>query len=552
MGWQDAPKVGAWESAHLVSGASPKKETPHQELSSAEKAVSMLPESVQKWLVNPSVAGIGLGQGSAVNGAMVGAADPVVGLTQLVANAAGQGDKVNPVISEKEAAYQSNRKALGRDGFDAARLAGNVAISAPVGGGVAAPASLLGKVVQGAGMGAAFGAANPVTSGDFWSQKGLQTGLGAIGGGASAPVAVGLARILNPNATERIAGLADAGVNPTIGQTLGGFANRLEEKAQSLPIIGDAIMAARNRAREEFNRATINKAVAPIGETVDEIGHAGVAQAGDKLSAAYDSALSKLGGVKFDPQFNADLQQLRGLAANLTPDMAKRFENILNDHFLSRVSRNGSMIAETIKQAESEIGKKASSFSSRGGAEGELGDALAQLKFLIRQQVARANPDSAAATRAADQGWANLVRVEGAAKGAKGTDGVFTPGQLLTAIRQADTSVRDRQTARGLALMQDWANQGQSVLGNKYPDSGTAGRLMLGVGGVASGTLSPAIPAALIAGAGAYTSPIQKLLVSAATKRPDKAAKLAELLRSSSPALAPAGNALAQSLISNP
>jgi len=97
--------------------------------------------------------------------------------------------------------------------------------------------------------------------------------------------------------------------------------------------------------------------------------------------------------------------------------------------------------------------------------------------------------------------------------------------------------------------MQDWASQAQSVLGNKYPDSGTAGRLMLGAGGLASGAVSPLIPAGLLGGAAAYIPAIQKLLVGSVANRPAAAAKIAGLLGDSAPMLAPIGNAAAQSVV---
>lgn len=467
---------------------------------------------------------------SQLRGFAMGAADPSVGAAQIVANAIGQGGSVNPAIAAKEAEYQKGRKSSGREGFDATRMAGNLAITAPLIPG-SIPATLGGKVAQGAATGAAFGASNPVTEGDYWAEKAKQAALGSAGGALAAPVASGIARVINPNARERVGDIVSQGVRPTVGQTLGGFIGRTEEKMQSIPIIGDAIMAARQRARDQFNLATINKALAPIGEKVDEIGQVGVKSAGDKLSAAYDAALTKLGGVKFDQQFTSDMSQLRQMAGGLTPDMANRFNRIVDDHLLGKVSPNGSMVAETLKQAESEIGKKAASFGSQGGAQGELGDALKQVVSLIRQQVSRSSPDAAKAVRAADEGWANLVRVEGAAKAAKATEGVFTPGQLLGAVRGADTSVRDRATARGTALMQDWASKGQRVLGDRYPDSGTAGRLAMGGVGLATGAVSPAIPAALIAGALTYTSPAQKLLVDAIIKRPSSAKAVAQFAR---------------------
>jgi hypothetical protein len=67
--------------------------------------------------------------------------------------------------------------------------------------------------------------------------------------------------------------------------------------------------------------------------------------------------------------------------------------------------------------------------------------------------------------------------------------------------------------ATGDALMQDIATAGQNVLPNKIPDSGTAGRLGLGIlagGGV--GYLSPIALAGGALAAGAYTRPGQAVI----------------------------------------
>jgi hypothetical protein len=143
--------------------------------------------------------------------------------------------------------------------------------------------------------------------------------------------------------------------------------------------------------------------------------------------------------------------------------------------------------------------------------------------------------------KAADTAYANLVRVEGASKNALQSGGLFTPGQLGSAVRQADQSVRDRATARGTALMQDLAGAGQSVLGNKVPNSATADRLMLGAGGLGAYALNPAIPAGLLGGAGLYTSPIQSLLRGAVTARPQAAQAVRNTLLQASPGFVPAG-----------
>lgn len=78
--------------------------------------------------------------------------------------------------------------------------------------------------------------------------------------------------------------------------------------------------------------------------------------------------------------------------------------------------------------------------------------------------------------------------------------------------------------------MQDLANAGQNVIGNKVPNSFTTDRALIAGGGLGSYLINPAIPAGLLGGAALYTSPAQKLLVGAASSRPKAAKAVAEAL----------------------
>jgi hypothetical protein len=115
----------------------------------------------------------------------------------------------------------------------------------------------------------------------------------------------------------------------------------------------------------------------------------------------------------------------------------------------------------------------------------------------------------------------------------------------MMAVREADSSGRKAATARGDAILQDWAKAGQQVLGNKYPDSGTAGRVLLGAGGLATGAISPAIPAALVSGAAAYSAPAQRLALILAASRPKGSEAAAKFIRNVSPRLSPGAAMLA-------
>lgn len=474
---------------------------------------------------------------------------------------------VDQQVRESEAQYQERRRAsepqplsslvTGQKvdpGVDWYRLGGNVAspVNIAIASRAPAAASLMARALTGAGAGAASAALNPVTQGDdFWADKAKQTATGAAFGGVAPVVTAGIGRVISPAASRNpnVQLLRDEGVQPTIGQTLGGWANRLEEKATSLPIMGDAISHARENARRQFNEAAINRATAPIGVRSEGVGQGAVQQAGDQIADAYAAARSAMGAFQIDQQGAREIQRLQQMAAQL-PDRERRiFETTLNT-IRTDISPNGTIAADVFKRIDSKLGGDAARFSGSTDAyQQNLGAALGELQTAITGAARRANPQADALFNQADRAYANLVRVEGASKAAMNTEGVFTPAQLNTAVRQADRSVRDRATARGTALMQDLGNAGQQVLGNKVPNSGTADRLWLGAAGLGSGLVHPAIPAGLIGGAAMYTPPMQALLRGSVVARPQSAEAIAEALRQSSPRISPAAAQMAAALL---
>ena len=453
------------------------------------------------------------------------------------------------LVQKQEAEYQAKRTAAGETGFDGYRTLGNIISPAnasiarlmPLGGTLGA------KIGLGAAGGAASGALQPVIGEDFTKEKLQQLGMGAVGGALAPALTSGLGRLISPKASTDAGKqlLRQEGVRPTIGQTLGGWANKVEEKAQSLPLMGDAIAAARGRAVDQLNAAAINRATAPIGVKIDKIGQEGIKEAGDALSTAYDDVLGGLKNIKFDPQWQKDYGQLKQLAKALPDGVRGSFTSKTKSLIDQRISRAGGMTAETMKSLDSELGDMVRRYSrSSVASEQELGDAFAQAQALLRSQVARNSPDAAERLRAINTGWANLVRVEKAGAAAINNDGVFSPAQLNLAIKNADSSVRKRAAARGTALMQDLGGAGAS-LGNRVPNSGTADRLMLGGAGLGAYFVDPLIPTGLLAGAGLYSAPAQSLLRGLVTARPQAAQPVAGLLSQAAPVLAPAGGLLA-------
>lgn len=450
---------------------------------------------------------------------------------------------VDQQVRESEAAYQATR---GPDaGIDGYRILGNVVNPANLALAAKLPAvaSLAGRVGVGAAGGAASSLLNPVASGDYTTEKLKQMAIGTAGGAAVPAIAGAVGRVISPNASRNagLQALRKEGVNPTVGQSLGGAWNRAEEKLMSLPIMGDMISRARGSALDDFNNAAINRATAPIKTKIQGTGQQAVAEAGDAISGAYTAARNKLGNFAIDKQGSQEIGAVMQMA-NALPKREQAAFNAVVAKIRGDISPNGTVTSEVFKRIDSTLGREAAKFSGAPDAyQQQLGTAFQELQRIVAENAKRANPEAAAMFRAADQGWANLVRVEGAAKAGMNNGGVFTPAQLQMAVRQADQSVRDRATARGTALMQDLSGPAQSILGNKVPNSATADRLMLGAGGLGAGFINPAIPAGLLGGAALYTAPMQRLLGAAVASRPGSAEVVRQSLLQAAPGLIPAG-----------
>lgn len=510
-----------------------------------------------------------------------GLRDPIDGGAQLLTNmlpesVVGVGNKLNNWLADKtglvatlpaggvnefqaqnNGEYESRRSAGGEAGFDGYRVIGNIANPVNYIPGAMLPkaATLAGRVAIGAGVGALTSGLAPVNEGEFGSEKLKQIGIGTIGGAAVPAAFAGLARVVSPvastNAKNQL--LKEVGVTPTIGQALGGRWNALEEKLTSVPIVGDMIGSARTRSMEQFNSAAINRAAGKVGTSIEGTGQSAVREAGDAIGRAYDDAIGQVKFLKFDSQFATDVGQLRGMAQGLTGPMRAKFNTKLDEVVGGRLSGTGSMLGTTYKKVDSEIGGLAAKYQkSAVASESELGDAFSQLQNLLKQQAIRSNPKAAEALAAADAGWANLVRVEGASKAAKNAEGIFTPAQLNAAIQGADGSVRGRAVARGTALMQDLGNAGQQVLGNKVPNSFTTDRALIAAGSLGGAfAFDPMIATGLLGAGALYTRPAQYLLSGAVTARPKLAQPIAESLRKASPSLGLLGGQVGAGLLNS-
>jgi len=147
-------------------------------------------------------------------------ADPILGVSQLVANTGLVGEdakrKVNDIVNQYETATEEARRKGGDTGLDLYQFAGAVLSPANK---VAGAVGALGKgsaIARTALTGGAIGAAAPVANTDnYWSTKGLQTAVG----GALGPLASGATALVG-RAGGALSGLTEAGRNSALYKTI--------------------------------------------------------------------------------------------------------------------------------------------------------------------------------------------------------------------------------------------------------------------------------------------------------------------------------------------
>ncbi|MCY1517246.1 hypothetical protein D9M68_519160 [compost metagenome] len=462
--------------------------------------------------------------------------------------------EVNQGVQQQEQQYQAARQATGNDGFDWARLSGNVVATAPLAAAMAPAAGLSVPAAMGAaaGSGAVFGGLQPVTEqGDYAENKLRQMALGGAAGGILSGAGNVLARFISPRASvnPNVQTLLDEGVTPTPGQLLGGTAQRVEDKAVSIPIVGDAIRGARERGMQEFNEAALNRAVAPLGQRVTATGRDGMQQVQRIIGDAYDDIVPRL-NFRADNQFAQEIGTLQQMAQTLPPAQARHFETILRDQVIGRLTRQGGATGQNYRAIESELGRLGENYrSSAIAGERELGMAITELQSSLRDALTRSNPQVAQELASINQAYSMLTRLQRAAGATGANEGVFTPAQFAAAVRAADGTVRKNAYARGDALMQDLSDAGRSVMNTTVPNSGTFDRAALvGVATVSPST--PLIPVGLAAGALPYLSGPNRLAAALIARRPEIAPQLAQRISGVLPAAgvvaAPALNQLFQ------
>ncbi|MCO8579936.1 hypothetical protein KGP87_26845 [Burkholderia multivorans] len=452
--------------------------------------------------------------------------------------------QIDQTISAQDQQYQSQRQGSG--GIDWMRLAGNAVGAAPlaISSPSAAGMGMLGRTAVGAGMGAANALLTPATDPNqsFASQKLGQAAAGALIGGAAIPVASGIGNMVSGVTDPIRQRLAQAGVQMTPGQILGGALQRTEDKLTSVPVLGDFIKNGQQRSIQSFNRAAYNSALEPIGQAMPNnvgTGSTGVDYVRRQIGDVYDSIAPRATFVA-DQNFNGDLAAIRANLAQNAPGTLNQFDNIVENQVTNKLQHGFVLDGQQWGNTRSTISGIARN-QRLGNATPDnrtLADALDELNNAINAGVGRSSPPDVMQDLArANAAYAQYKQIERAAgmAGASNNGNIFTAAQYANAVRRGATSA---QKATNAGLNGQLASDASDVLGSKYPDSGTVGRslLTLGLGAAAGHAAAPGvvIPAAAGIGLGSlpYTTYGQRLAQALLLNRPAIAA--------------PVGNAISQ------
>lgn len=380
-------------------------------------------------------------------------------------------------------------------------LAGNVAATMAMGN----PSGFWGQVGQGAGTGFAMGFG--AGEGGFQNRaiEGIPSAaVGALTSAALYPVSKALQQ---PKINPDVELLKKEGVRMTPGQIAGGVAKKTEDIATSIPIAGDFIAARHSESIGDLNRAVANRALEPIGLKLPDNVPAGRDSVAFVKKAMGDAYTNVLSGMRATPDmpFATDMQGVLANAAKTLPeDKLATFQRIVDSQVWGKAAQHNSGTAgrfgkivldgDTIKGIESELTKEIRGYSGGGWDEQKLSGFLVDVKRAFRDLLTRQNPAQAKALATVDRAYANYVILREAGSKLGNDSGVFTPSQLLNAVRSADSSAGRGSFATGTARMQDLADAAKNVLPQKFPDSGTARRVMQG------GVLSALGPAAYFSG----------------------------------------------------
>ena len=408
------------------------------------------------------------------------------------------------------------------------------------------PATMLGR-------GAMSGLTAFFTSPEDRLKEAALGGVGSVAGEKAVKL-VGAA-LRGPVAQDFVSKLYEKGVRPTLAQALGGGWKEAEEKMTSLPFVGSAVQRAQKRSLESFNKASVKeiinelntglmesseaKNLIPAGanavnqEFTDigkiEPGAKGLEHAYDAISKVYnDLAENTKGSVT--PQLAEQLTSAKDRMHSISEEAGKSFDSLFNQYIAGRIDPNGTVSGRTMKEIDSDLTSLISDLKRGGSVDKNMASAFESVQNSFDSMMDEMNPGYQSIKRNADAAYRKLALLGKASTSSVGSE-LATPANLAQQLRSEDVSKWNKNFAMNKSDWSDWARQNIELMGNKFPESGTAARSAIAdlvTGGIASnfGMLPEAM--AMYGTARAAWSPaVQDYLVREAMKQPGPGRRIA-------------------------
>lgn len=352
-------------------------------------------------------------------------------------------------------------------------------------------------------------------------------GWGAAGTAAGRAVTKGVRTLRSERTNEAIEKLGDTDM--TTAQRLGW--GGAEESAQGVPFAH----GARAKSLESFNRNNSQRVLDRIngGKLPKEI-PAGVDAnnyVNQALNNKYNTIRPKIKG-EMDEAYAKGVDAIAKKYID-TPGkakLAKELTAIEKKFFPDGLSYDGN----SFKDYNQMLREKAHDWLMEKGpadmSPSEIRE-MGRLAEKMRQQgkalIKRTQPELGKELDALDGAWAHQMRIENATnRGMSAGDGIYSPSQYLTSVKQLDGTKGHVAAARGRAFEQDYGRAGAEILGSTpvpeklSPQATSSTALALGLGGWGTSGVVPAI-----VGTGAtlaYTPGLKRLTQALLTgKRPE-------------------------------
>lgn len=411
----------------------------------------------------------------------------------------------------------------------AAEIGGALAPGATGAGFIARAPGLMSAAARSAAVAAPYGAlasgaetaGQPgATARDVGIEAAKGGGVAALTGGAFNVTGNIAARTVGPWATDVAQNLIGRGIRLTPGETMGGYAKRAEDSLVSAPFLGAMIRNRQGEAVQDFNRTAAREAVSPdtvvsrrLRQTMPqtEVGHDLVAEVQALLNARYGQVVPRM-RAQYDQPLVNDLNRINArVPMSHQPAFRDAIARWIDNSATFADPGNplsGTLDGPGLQNALGGLRDEGRGLLTAAGSQQydrQLGHAILDAHDALEAAASRStNTRTMNDYRRLQRAYAGFARIRDAASRIGADQGVFTPAQLMNAVRTGDRSAGKGATAAGNALMQNLAGPARAVMARSVNDSGTPERAAL-LGAI----LNPALAAkALLAAAvpaGVYT-----------------------------------------------